>query len=186
MPIQSASARIRKTPRKSPPEPSGSSASFCAIWTWKGLMGLNADPTNAAPALIATATSGVKPTVRVRMSRTGISGMISSCMFSTTPPVAKKIETMGMTSRSRPLSVRTSDVTPRRSAPVSSTTVNAPPMRNTRKITSAASAMPRGSATIASKRLTGARSTAWYVPATTTERPVASSSDRSNWPAGKT
>ena len=58
-----------------------------------------------------------------------MSGMISSCMFSTTPPVAKRTETTGMTSRSRPLSARTMDVTPRRSAPVSSTTVNAPPIR---------------------------------------------------------
>ena len=74
MPIQSASARTKKTLRKSPPEPRGSSARFCTMCTWKGLMGLNADPTTAAPTLIATATIGVKPSLRVRMSRTGISG----------------------------------------------------------------------------------------------------------------
>ena len=124
-------------------------------------MGLKADPTNAAPALIATATMGVKPSLRVRMSSTGMRGMISSCMFSTTPPVAKRIETTGMTSRSRPCSMRIMDVTPRLSAPVSSTTVKAPPIRKTRKMTSAAEAMPRGSATIASKKPTGLGSTSW-------------------------
>ena len=122
-------------------------------------MGLKADPTNAAPALIATATMGVKPSLRVRMRRTGTRGMISSCMFSTTPPVAKNSDTTGITSRSRPRNDRISEVTPRLSAPVSSTTVNAPPMRKTRKMTSAASAMPRGSATMASKNPTGFGST---------------------------
>lgn len=87
--------------------------------------------------------------------------MISSCMFSMTPPVAKNSDTTGITRRSRPRSERISEVTPRFSAPVSSTTVNAPPMRKTRKITSAASAIPRGSATIASKKLTGLGSTSW-------------------------
>ena len=56
-PIHPASASPRKTRRKTPPESNGSSASFCAIPTWNGLMGLNAAPTAAAPALIATAVS---------------------------------------------------------------------------------------------------------------------------------
>ena len=149
-------------------------------------MGLNADPTNAAPALIATATIGVNPSLRARISSTGISGMISSCMFSITPPVAKSIDTSGITSRSRPPNARISEVTPLRSAPVRSTTVNAPPIRNTRKMTSAASAIPRGSATTASNGPTGSGSTSWYVPATTTLRPVTSSSRRSYSPAGST
>ena len=52
----------------------------------EGVDGAEGRSTNAAPALIATATIGLKPSLRVRMRSTGISGMISSCMFSTTPP----------------------------------------------------------------------------------------------------
>ena len=112
--IQNPSAINRNTIRNRAPEASGSSASCCAIATWKGLMGLKAEPTNAAPALIATATIALKPSRRVRISSTGISGMISSCRFWTTPPMAKGTATTGMMSRSRPCSARVSDVTPRR------------------------------------------------------------------------
>ena len=159
IPTQKVSASSRNTILNAAPDASGSSASRCAICTWKGLMGLKAEPTNAAPALIATATIALKPILRVRINSTGISGMISSCRFWTTPPTAKGTDTTGMMSRSRPCSALVSDVTPRRSAPVASTTVNAPPIRKTRKMISAASAIPRGSATMASNRFTGLGST---------------------------
>jgi hypothetical protein len=149
-------------------------------------MGLKAEPTNAAPADMETATIGVKPIRVVRMRSTGISGMISSCMFSTTPPMPKASETKGTTRRSRPWRRRMSHETVRRSVPLSSTTVKAPPMRKTRKMTWAASAIPRGKATTALNRLTGVRSTLWYVPATTTVWSVTSSSWRSYSPAGRT
>ena len=69
--------------------------------TWNGLMGPKAEPTMAAPALIETAVSGTNPRREVRMKSVGISAMISSCMFSSTPPVAKAILTTGMTRISR-------------------------------------------------------------------------------------
>ncbi len=112
-------------------------------------MGLNEDPTKAAPADIATATRESNPSRRVRMSRTGMSAIISSCIFSKAPAVAKKIEITGMTSISRRPSIPTSQLTASRNAPVISTTVNAPPMRKTRNTTSAASAKPLGMATMA-------------------------------------
>ena len=45
--------------------------------------------------------------------------------------------------------------------PVSSTTVKAPPIRNTKKITAAASLMPRGIAISAWNAVTGRAGTAW-------------------------
>ena len=53
-----ATAGIRKASRNCQPEASGSSATFCAMPTWNGLMGLNDAPTSEAPRLIATATIG--------------------------------------------------------------------------------------------------------------------------------
>ena len=43
--------------RNSDPESSGICASCCAIPTWKGLIGLKAAPTAAAPRLMATAVT---------------------------------------------------------------------------------------------------------------------------------
>ena len=120
------------------------------------------------------------------MRSVGISAMISSCMFAITPPVANATLTTGITKTSRFLRRATSQATPERSAPVSSITLNAPPMRKIRKITSARSAIPLGMATKASKNPTGVDSTTWYVPATTTLRPVTGSSRRSYRPAGST
>ena len=76
--------------------------------------------------------------------------MISSCMFSVTPPAAKARHTTGIARISFPLSTRTSQAMPRRSAPVASNTANAPPMRKIRNTTSARCAIPRGIATMAS------------------------------------
>ena len=56
-PIQTARASARKTMRNTAPERSGRPASFCAIPTWNGSIGLNAAPTPAAPRLIATAVT---------------------------------------------------------------------------------------------------------------------------------
>ncbi len=78
---------------------------------------------------------------------TGTSAMISSCMFSSAPPMQKKMLTTGMTSASLPCSFATSHPTPCLSAPVWSTTVKAPPTRKTKKMTDAASAIPLGTAT---------------------------------------
>ena len=99
------------------PESSGSPASFCAICTWNGLIGLNAAPTPAAPTLIATAVSASNPSRRVTSSSTGTSAMISSDMFSSAPPAANASETIGITSASRRCSRRTSHPTACRSAP---------------------------------------------------------------------
>src|SRR5438034_846565 len=66
--------------------------------------------------------------------------MISSFMLSSTPPSANASDATGTTSASECPKRRTSQSTPCRSAPVSSTTVNAPPIRNTKKITAAAPA----------------------------------------------
>ena len=160
-PTQRTSASARKTVRKAHPERRGSSARLWAIWTWKGFSGLKAEATKAGPALMATATRGVKPRVRVRTRRGGMSATISSCMFWVAPPPAKKRATAGITQRSRPWKRRTSQETPRFSVPVCSTTLKAPPMRKTRKMTSPASSMPRGRATMASKKPTGSGSTSW-------------------------
>ena len=158
-PIHSASAATSEAVRKPAPDSRGTSASFWAMPTWKGFTGLNAEPTKAAPALIASAVTASKPSRRDTSSTTGISGMISSCMFSRMPPRAKGRATIGISSASRWPKRRTSASTAARSAPVASTTVKAPPIRNTRNTTSAASAMPRGIATAAANRPTGAGST---------------------------
>src|SRR5581483_6695432 len=65
-----------------------------------------------------------------------------------------------------------------------STTIHAAPTKSTTPITSAASTNPRGTATTARNGPTGAGCTRWYVPATTTLRPVAGSSRRSYSPDG--
>jgi len=87
--------------------------------------------------------------------------MISSCMCSSAPPVANASEITGMTSDSRPRRSRSSASIPRVSAPVFSTTAKAPPTRNTKKMTSAASIIPCGMATTASKGPTGCGDTVW-------------------------
>src|SRR5205823_612036 len=99
------------------------------------------------PRLIATAPTGRSPRRRASSSITGTSAMISSFMLSSTPPSANASEATGTTSVWECPKRRTSQSTPCLSAPVSSTTVNAPPIRNTKKITAAASDMPRGIAT---------------------------------------
>ena len=109
--------------------------------------------------LIATATIGENPSRLVSATRIVMSAMISSCMFSITPPVAKSRLITGMTSNCRRPSFATSHDTPVASAPVRSTTVNAAEPKRIRKTTSAALAIPRGMATIASKRPTGLGST---------------------------
>src|SRR5581483_3705408 len=54
--------------RRSPPAASGGScASFSAIPAWNGLVGPNAEPIIAAPALMATT---VVPSTRIRRPRT--------------------------------------------------------------------------------------------------------------------
>jgi len=100
-------------------------------------------------------------------------------MFSSAPAAANASETIGITSVPRSPSPRTSDPTACFSAPVSSTTVKAPPTRKTKKMTEAASIMPCGTARSAAKGPTGCGSTWWKDPATTTRFPVSGSSRRS-------
>ena len=75
-------------------ENGGSCASFIAMPAWNGLVGPNALPTMAAPALIATTATASMRSPAPSSSRAGTSGMISSCMFSRAPIVAKNSETM--------------------------------------------------------------------------------------------
>ena len=82
-------------------------------------------------------------------------------MFAITPPVANAKLTAGITRTPRFLRRATSHATPERRAPVSSTMLNAPPMRKIRKITSVRSAIPLGMATSAPKNPTGVDSTTW-------------------------
>jgi hypothetical protein len=154
--------------------------------TWNGLMGLKEAPTAEAPRLIATATTGVKPSREVRSSRTGTKAISSSCIWMSAPPVAKARPATGTTSRPRPASAEASEPTSRPSAPVCSTTAKAPPTMKTKKTTGAAAIMPRGIPTSAWKGPTGAGSTRAYVPGTTTLRPVTGSSRRWYSPAGTT
>ena len=100
-------------------------------------MGLKAAPTPAAPRLMARAVTAEKPRRRVRSRSTGTSAMISSCMFSSAPAVANARLTDGDDERRAAVEACTSHPTPWRSAPVSSTTVKAPPTRKTSAITDA-------------------------------------------------
>ena len=93
--------------------------------------GLNDAPTAAAPRLIATAVSALKPSRRTRSRSTGTNAISSSCIWIRMPPQANAKPTMGMTQRPRPASRRASHLTSRASAPVRSTTANAPPTRKT-------------------------------------------------------
>ena len=122
-------------------------------------MGLNDAPTAEAPRLIATATMGLKPSREVSRRRTGTKAISSSCICISTPPVAKASPATGITSSPRPSSEEASELTSRPRAPVRSTTANAPPTRNTKKMTDAAAIIPRGIPTIAWKGPTGAAST---------------------------
>ncbi len=99
--------------------------------TWKGLKGLNAAATSEGPRLMATATIGRKPSRRVRRRRTGTKAISSSSIWISMPPVANARPAIGMTSRPRPERTRTIEFTSRASAPVRSTTENAPPTRKT-------------------------------------------------------
>ena len=92
---------------------------------------------------------------------TGTRAMISSFMLSSTPPSPNARQAAGITSASRRASRRTNHSTAPRSAPVRSTTVNAPPIRKTKKMTDAASTMPFGMATSARNGPTGWGGTAW-------------------------
>ena len=183
---QNATAGTSTASRKGQPERRGSSANRCAMPTPNGFIGLNDEPMPAAPRLIDTVVSASKPTPRVSTSNIGIRAMISSHMPSAAPPAANTMHAAGMISVSRRASLLASHATPPRSAPVLSTTLTAAPARKTMARTPAASMMPFGTATRASKGLTGLGSTRWYEPATTTLRPVFGSSRRSNCPAGTT
>src|SRR5256885_1374051 len=113
-------------------------------------MGLKAAPTAAAPRLAATAVTESKPSRRTRSNMTGTRAMISSFMLSSTPPSANVRQAAGITSASRRAGRRPNQSTAPRRAPVRSTTVNAPPIRKTKKMTDAASAIPKGMADAAS------------------------------------
>ena len=112
-------------------------------------------------------------------SRRGAKATSSSDICISAPPAAKARPTTGITSTPRLSSRRASTSTSLLRAPVRSTTVNAPPERKIRKITLAASIRPFGTATSALNTPTGAASTLWKVPGTTTARPVTGSSRRS-------
>ncbi len=142
--------------RKSDPLSSGSPATFWAMPTMKGLMGLKVAPTTAAPMLMATAVTRLKPSLATSRTRMGAKAISSSCIWMSTPPVANTTQEIGMTKASWPrnCSIRASSSVP--NTPVRSTTVQAAPTRKTRKMTEAASAIPFGMATRASSGHTGA------------------------------
>ena len=85
--------------------------------------------------------------------------MISSCMFSTAPMTPKNADTTGMMYSPRSPNVRTSPPTTAGSVPSRSTMNHAPPTKKITAMTSAAATNPRGTATAAAKRPTGARGT---------------------------
>ncbi len=117
--------------RNCQPDSRSSSATFCAMPTWKGLMKLNEAPTAEAPRLMATAVTGLNPRRDVSRSNTGTKAISSSCIWSSTPPVPKASPATGMTSSPRPDSAATKEFTSRVRAPVRSTTANPPPTRKT-------------------------------------------------------
>ncbi len=80
----------------------------------------------------------------------------------------------------------TSAPTRRRNAPVWSSNAKVPPTSRMTTTTSAASTIPRGTASRARSGPTGDASTRWYVPAMATDRPVVGSVLRSNSPGGNT
>jgi hypothetical protein len=87
--------------------------------------------------------------------------MISSCMFSSAPIVAKKSATIGIATRPLEPKAETSAPISRPSVPIRSTTIHAAPTKSTTPMTSAASTNPRGTATTAPNGPTGAGSTRW-------------------------
>ena len=87
--------------------------------------------------------------------------MISSCKFSSAPPNANTAHTAGMTNPCRLARRTVSQSTARRSAPVRSTTANAPPTRNTKNTMSAALIIPLGISTTALKGPAGCAGTGW-------------------------
>lgn len=115
-----------------------------------------------------------------------MSGMISSCMFSRAPIVAKNRTTHGIASCPRPRKRLTSAPTTTVSVPIRSTTIHAAPHIRIVMMTSIPAAKPRGTAITVRNGPTGAASTRWYVPAIATRRPVPGSSRRSYSPAGST
>ncbi len=140
-----------------PPRPSGGScASFNAMPAWNGFVGPNALPTAAAPALIATTVTASTPMPMPSVISTGISGMISSSMFSRAPIAPKNMQTIGMTHKPRPANASTSHPTMAGSVPRRSTTTHAPPTSSTRTMMSAPAMNPRGTETTAANGPTGA------------------------------
>ena len=152
-------AMPRITVRNSHPDPTGTPATFCAIATMKGSTGENAAAIAAVPMLTATAIRGGSPSEAQISSKSGANATSSSDICMRAPPAAKARPTTGITSTPRLFSRRASTSTRRRSAPVRSTTVNAPPERKMRKMTLAASIKPLGTATKARNTPTGAGST---------------------------
>jgi hypothetical protein len=147
---------------------------------WNGFVGPKADPIIAAPALIAITVVPSTPIAPPSTINAGTKGMISSCMFSSAPIIAKKMETIGIVQSPPAPSAPTRSAMTACSAPSRSTTIQAPPTNRTTVITSAAAMKPRATPTALPNSPTGARGTGRYVPATTTRRPVFGSSRRSN------
>ena len=160
-PIHMANATRNNARRSPPPESAGSWASLSAMPAWNGFVGPKALPIIAAPALIATTTTPSTPRPRPSTRSTGTSGMVSSCMFSSAPIVAKNTQTTGIAHKPRCLNLRTSAATTAGRVPRRSTTTQAPPTKSTTAITSAAATKPRGTTTAAANGPTGASATRW-------------------------
>ena len=183
---QIANPATSMTNRIPPPASGGSSASLSAMPAWNGFVGPNADPTIAAPALIATTVIASTPMPRPSRISTGMSGMISSCMFSSAPPIVKNRATMR--DRQESTTAEAPDDGADEHAQGAETIDDDPRGTAMRMVitTSMPAANPRGTAITARNGPTGAASTRWYVPATATLRPVTGSSRRSYSPAGRT
>ncbi len=183
-PIHTATAATKSPNRRAGRVRGGSPAKRSATPVTNGFVGPKAEPTTAEPTLMASAVMAPNPSPRDSTSNTGMSAMISSCMFSSAPSVANTIASATRTSRGR--CVRpTRDPTSRPRAPVASSSAKAPPTNRITTMTSAPAMMPRGTASNVAMGPTGACATRLYVPATTTSRPVASSVRRSYEPAGR-
>ena len=110
--------------RNCQPEPTGTSATFCAMVTMNGSTGENAAATVATPRLMATAMSGGMPRAVQMSSRSGANATSSSDICSSAPPAAKTSADRGNHQQRRgPRTAAPARRPAARSAPVRSTTV---------------------------------------------------------------
>ena len=143
--------------RRPAAENGGSCASLSAIPAWNGLVGPNALPTIAAPALIATTATASMPRPAPSTSSAGHErDDFLLHVLERAHRREKQRDDGNHASRRRPANARTSAATTAGSVPRRSTTTHAPPTNSTTATTSAAATNPRGMATAAANGPTGA------------------------------